>query len=155
MTKLDLPVLMGSTVKLRPPRPEDAAGRFRLGNDPEVRRMYGASRGDIRAITMEDAARWVQQLIDQDYAWIIEADDLVGHLRLDRVDFRDRRASLALGIDDRSRLGQGLGTQAIRLVQGYAFSSLKLHRLSVRVVAYNLRAIRAYEKCGFVIEGRE
>jgi RimJ/RimL family protein N-acetyltransferase len=25
----------------------------------------------------------------------------------------------------------------------------------VRVVDYNLRAIRAYQKCGFVIEGRE
>jgi RimJ/RimL family protein N-acetyltransferase len=27
--------------------------------------------------------------------------------------------------------------------------------VSVRVVAYNLRAIRAYQKCGFVIEGHE
>ena len=25
----------------------------------------------------------------------------------------------------------------------------------MRVVDYNLRAIRAYQKCGFVIEGRE
>ena len=27
--------------------------------------------------------------------------------------------------------------------------------LSVRVVAYNSRAIHAYEKCGFRVEGRE
>jgi RimJ/RimL family protein N-acetyltransferase len=31
----------------------------------------------------------------------------------------------------------------------------KLHRVSVRVLDYNLRAIRAYQKSGFVIEGRE
>ena len=37
----------------------------------------------------------------------------------------------------------------------YAFNVLKLHRLSVRVVEYNTRAIRAYQKCGFVVEGRE
>jgi RimJ/RimL family protein N-acetyltransferase len=30
-----------------------------------------------------------------------------------------------------------------------------LHRVSVRVLAYNKRAIRSYQKCGFVIEGRE
>ena len=38
---------------------------------------------------------------------------------------------------------------------GYAFNVLKLHRLSVRVLEYNARAIRAYRKCGFVVEGRE
>jgi RimJ/RimL family protein N-acetyltransferase len=32
---------------------------------------------------------------------------------------------------------------------------LGLHRVSVRVVAYNERAIQAYKKCGFRIEGRE
>jgi RimJ/RimL family protein N-acetyltransferase len=50
---------------------------------------------------------------------------------------------------------KGLGGEAIALVLGYAFNVLKLHRVSVRVVAYNLRAIRAYQKCGFVVEGRE
>jgi len=58
--------------------------------------MYGASRGNVRAMTMERAARWVQWLIDQDFAWIIEAGDVVGHIRLDRVDLGDRRASLAV-----------------------------------------------------------
>jgi RimJ/RimL family protein N-acetyltransferase len=37
----------------------------------------------------------------------------------------------------------------------YAFSDLKLHRISVRVIDYNSRAIRACQKCGFTIEGRE
>jgi RimJ/RimL family protein N-acetyltransferase len=32
---------------------------------------------------------------------------------------------------------------------------LKLHRISVRVVAYNARALGAYRKCGFTTEGRE
>jgi RimJ/RimL family protein N-acetyltransferase len=32
---------------------------------------------------------------------------------------------------------------------------LRLHRIGIRVLAYNTRAIRAYEKCGFTIEGRE
>jgi RimJ/RimL family protein N-acetyltransferase len=155
MTKPDLPVLTGIIVKLRPPRPEDTAARLRLGNHAEIIRMYGGS-AEVRAMTVDGASQWVRNLMDQDYAWIIEVDgELVGLIRLDRVDLRDRRASLAVGIEDPKRLGQGIGTHAIRLVQEFAFNSLKLHRLSVRVASYNNRAIRAYEKCGFVIEGRE
>ena len=32
---------------------------------------------------------------------------------------------------------------------------LRMHRIGIRVLAYNQRAIHAYKKCGFVIEGRE
>lgn len=117
--------------------------------------MYGGNRSDLRPMTEDCAKRWVQRLLDQDYAWIIEAGGLIGEIRLDRVDFRDKRASLAVGIEDASQLGKGLGSEAIALALGYAFNVLKLHRVSVRVLAYNSRAIRAYQKCGFVIEGRE
>src|SRR5262249_10982922 len=79
----------------------------------------------------------------------------IGAIRLDRVDLRERRASLAVGIDEKARLGLGLGREAIMLVLQYAFTVLDLHRVSVRVVAYNTRALRAYGKCGFVIQGRE
>jgi hypothetical protein len=60
-------------------------------------------------MTEEGAKRWVQRLLDQDYAWIIEAGSLIGGIRLDRVDLRDRRASLAIGIQDATQLGKGLG----------------------------------------------
>jgi RimJ/RimL family protein N-acetyltransferase len=99
-------------------------------------------------MTEESAKRWVQRLLDQDYAWIIEAGSLIGEIRLDRVDLRDSRASLAIEIEDASQLGKGLGSEAIALALGYAFNVLELHRVSVRVVDYNFRAIRAYQKCG-------
>ncbi len=117
--------------------------------------MYGGNVSDLRPMTEDRAKRWVQRLLDQDYAWIIETSNLIGEIRLDRVDLRDRRASLAIGIEDASQLGKGLGSEAITLALGYAFNVLKLHRVAVRVVDYNLRAIRAYQKCGFVIEGKE
>ena len=152
---IDLPVLRGTRVVLRPPVDDDVAARLRLGNNPDIIRLYGGSRADVRPMTEDGARRWVQSLREQDYAWVIERGTLIGAIRLDRVDFRERRASLAAGIDEKARLGLGLGTEAITLVLGYAFEALKLHRVSVRVVAYNTRALRAYEKCGFVVEGRE
>jgi RimJ/RimL family protein N-acetyltransferase len=142
-------------VTLRRPRPEDFEARVRLGTDAGIFRMYGGSLNDLRPMTEEAARRWVQRLLDLDYAWVIEVGTLIGQIRLDGVDLTDRRASLAIGIEDSARLGIGLGTEAIALVSEHSFNVLKLHRLSVRVLDYNARAIRAYEKCGFVVEGRE
>jgi RimJ/RimL family protein N-acetyltransferase len=36
----------------------------------------------------------------------------------------------------------------------HAFTGLALHRVALTVFEFNSRAIRAYEKCGFVVEGR-
>ena len=155
MGKRELPTLIGKTVALRPPQPEDAAARLALGSDAEIVRMYGDSLSDVRPMTLHDATRWVSGLQKHDHAWIIEAGSVIGHICLDRVDFRDRKACLAIGIDDPARLRKGFGSEAIMLVQGYAFQQLGLHCLSVRVIEYNRRAIRAYQKCGFRIEGRE
>ena len=145
----------GQTVTLRRPRLDDVEARINLGSDAEIIRMYGGNRSDVGPMTEQTAMRWVHQLVDHDYAWIIEAGGLIGQIRLDHGDLRDKRASLAIGIEDRGKIGIGLGTEALVLVLGYAFDVLKLHRLSVRVVDYNSRAIRAYQKCGFVVEGRE
>ena len=42
----------------------------------------------------------------------------------------------------------------MRVVLGFAFTELNLHRVSLNVFAYNPRAIRSYEKAGFQHEGR-
>jgi RimJ/RimL family protein N-acetyltransferase len=155
MSNLSLPVLAGKRVTLRRACPDDYEARLKLGTDAEIVRMYGGGRDDVRPMTEEAAKRWVQGLLEQDYAWVIEVGTPIGQIRLDRVDLRDRRANLAIGIEDPAQLGLGLGTEAIAIVLEYAFNVLKLHRVSVRVVEYNRRAIRAYQKCGFVVEGRE
>jgi RimJ/RimL family protein N-acetyltransferase len=154
MSSPELPVLKGTRVTLRRPREDDFNARLQLGTDAEIIRMYGGSRDDVHPMTEDAARHWVKQLLDQD-AWVIETDTLIGQVRLDRVDLRDMRASLAIGIEDKTHLGIGLGTEAIRLVLDYAFNVLNLHRISVRVINYNSRAIRAYQKCGFKIEGKE
>ena len=36
----------------------------------------------------------------------------------------------------------------------HAFGTLGLHRIALYVFEFNERAIRAYQRCGFVVEGR-
>ena len=62
------------------------------------------------------------------------------------------------GISYRTLIGpegcnRGLGTEATRLILGYAFEELGLHRVELEVFALNPRARHVYEKAGFVLEG--
>ena len=150
-----LPILKGPRVTLRRPTPDDVAARQALGNDPAIVRMYGGQSSSAGAMSREAAEKWVQSIESQQHAWIIDVRGLIGSVRLHSMSAADHRAALAIGIDDACKLGQGLGSETIRLVLGHAFGSMALHRVSLRVLAINTRAIRAYEKCGFVIEGRE
>ena len=150
------PILIGGRVELRPAVGGDAAARLALGQDTEIVRMFGGDTRNLKPFTLEGAAAWCARLAAHPHAWVIEEKGrLIGEARLDRLDPHDRRASLAVGIYDPARLGKGLGTETVRLVLAYAFEDLGLHRIGIRVLAFNTRAIRCYAKCGFVIEGRE
>jgi RimJ/RimL family protein N-acetyltransferase len=155
MSDRSFPVLSGHNVTLRRARADDVDAFLAIEADPHIHEMFGGSRDTFEPVSRGAAEAMVKRLNEHPFAWVIEHGVVIGEARLDRVDFHDKRASFAIGILDVRYLGKGLGTEATRLVLRFAFEQLKLHRVSVRVLAYNRRAIRAYEKCGFVIEGRE
>ncbi len=130
--------------------------RLALGNDAGIMRMFGADMTEWPPMTEAGARRWVEEITAHPYAWAVEhGGRLLGQVRLDALDHQDARARLAIGLYDPNKLGKGLGREAIRLALAHAFGALGLHRVSLRVVAYNTRAIRCYSACGFVVEGRE
>lgn len=83
-----------------------------------------------------------------------ETGELAGSISLWGADSKDRDAELAILIGPKERWGQGLGTEAVRLMLDYGFREMNLHRIHLHVHGYNARAMRAYEKCGFQVEGR-
>lgn len=56
---------------------------------------------------------------------------------------------LDLFIGDPSAWNRGIGTRAITLMCDYLFGTLGAQTLSIDPEAWNVRAIRCYEKCGF------
>lgn len=147
----------GPRIRLRQPRSDDVEARLALGRDPEIVRMFG---GDISRplppLTAGEVVRWLDGLGAHPHAWVVEHEGrLLGEARLDGLDERDARARLAVGLYDPAKLGIGLGREAVHLVLEHAFEGLNLHRVDLRVLAYNVRAIRCYQGCGFVVEGRE
>jgi [ribosomal protein S5]-alanine N-acetyltransferase len=132
------------------------ADRLALGHVPEIVHMFGGDPNATPPLTETEAKLWADRLAQHPHAWVVEhCGRLLGEIRVDDLNEHDQRARLAVGLFDPAKLGIGLGREAIRLVLTHAFGELGLHRVSLRVVAYNIRAIRCYSACGFVEEGRE
>lgn len=70
------------------------------------------------------------------------------------VDLIHSEAWVGLGIGEREFWSRGYGTDMLKLCQQYVFAELGVERLSLGLHAYNARALRSYEKCGFRLEGR-
>ncbi len=85
------------------------------------------------------------------YAVTLHDGRLIGRLSLRHVRPGD---SAVLGISfDADWIDQGYGTETLRLFTPYYFEKLGFRVLWLDVAATNLRAIRCYEKCGFVRTG--
>ena len=149
------PELHGKRILLRKPKEMDIEDRLKCGYSYEWLHMLGKETRDVAALTYEVAVEWYEGIKAKPLKWIIEYEEkCIGTAGLN-VNEADKRARYSVGIFDMSKVGLGLGEEVTNLVLEYAFKDLKLHRVDLRVLDYNKRAIACYEKCGFVIEGME
>ncbi len=77
-----------------------------------------------------------------------------GMCNLYDVDMRNRGAELAIWLASTDLRGRGYGTEAVRLLLGYAFEVCRLERVHLGVYDFNEGGMRAYERAGFRYEGR-
>jgi len=97
---------------------------------------------------------WYVRQIDKDYSWIIDiGGKCVGAARFSHVSPADRCATYSIGIFDPNLHAKGIGTTVTGLLLKYGFETLHFHRIDLKVLEYNLRGIRCYEKWGFKKEG--
>lgn len=80
-------------------------------------------------------------------------DQIIGMTGLFGASNQHHNAWVAIGIGDRNYWGKGFGSDAMNLILGYGFRELQLHRVNLFTFSINPRAIRSYEKVGFVHEG--
>ena len=149
-------VIQGERVLLRPPRESDLTESLRVWT-PELRHMYGGSLVSERRPSLEDRQHWLERARREPTAHLsVEVDGhYIGHVGLTIADESNKRGRFVIGIENPQCWGKGYGTEVTRLMLRYAFETLELHRVELRVAAYNARAIRCYEKCGFRHEGVE
>ncbi len=61
---------------------------------------------------------------------------------------------LGIMIGDKDYWNKGYGTEAVGILVNYCFASASVDRVWLKVLLTNIRAIRCYEKCGFMQCGR-
>jgi RimJ/RimL family protein N-acetyltransferase len=152
------PLLLGDTVTLRAPRPDDVEARRRLGLHPEIQWGLGYTIREPRELTHDEARAWYRRMTDIPDAtsWVVDIDGaMAGVARLHTLIPAERRASFSITLMAPKYLGRGLGSESIHLVLVHAFETLGMHRVGLRVLARNTRALTAYRRAGFVAEGRE
>ena len=82
------------------------------------------------------------------------ADDTpCGSVYIRDIDNQNKKAEYGIFIGEKEALGCGIGTAAGRLMLRYCFEEAGLHRIYLRVLAGNERAVKSYEKVGFQKEG--
>lgn len=77
----------------------------------------------------------------------------IGNIKLGPIHWLHRRADLSLFIGERACWNKGYASEAIALVRDWAFYELDLQKLNAGIYAGNIGSRRAFEKCGFELEG--
>lgn len=78
----------------------------------------------------------------------------IGHANIRDFSNSHGTAEIGITLGDRSERGKGYGTEVVRLLLAYAFKHLNVWNVWLDTAAYNVAAIRAYEKAGFREIGR-
>jgi diamine N-acetyltransferase len=152
-------MIYDENLRLRAPTRSDLPQFVAWLNDPEVR------KGLLRnmPLSLEEEEIWFENLLKQPAEgrpMVIEVRQgenwiAIGNCGIHNIDWRVHSGEAGIFIGDKSRWNQGYGTQVMRLLLQHGFNTLNLNRIMLEVYENNPRAIRAYEKAGFVHEGRK
>jgi RimJ/RimL family protein N-acetyltransferase len=146
------PLLRGERVWLRPLETADILESSI--DDAELGHYSGFRRPFSRA----ESERFAQMLVSQGETSVnfviceLGEERGIGGIGLRDIDRLNGSAEVSIFIFDRSRWGKGFGTDAMLALLDFAFGEMRLERVWLRTFDYNERAVRSYEKAGFVKE---
>jgi diamine N-acetyltransferase len=127
-------------------------------NDPEVRHGLMV----FLPMSLSEEEQWFQGVLKRPHeerplVIDVEVDDkwvTIGNCGFFDINWRIRSAEVGICIGEKQYWNKGFGTQSMQLILQHGFNTLNLNRISLHVYENNPRAVCAYEKAGFVHEGR-
>jgi ribosomal-protein-alanine N-acetyltransferase len=148
------PRLETQRLVLRELQPSDVQAIFGIGSDDEVMHFYDLDTfqlpEDASAFIGRQRARYERE---SGIRWGIvrkEGEEVIGWCGYVVGSYRRAELGYALA---RDAWGQGLMTEAVRAVVGFAFETTQINRLEATTHLGNGASARVLEKLGFVPEG--
>ncbi len=118
-------------------------------NDPEVNKFL-----ETRQSSIEDLKKYIRQKREDPNASLLgvfdrDNDVHIGNVKLEPIDWQQKRAIFGIMIGNKKYWGKGIGTEATKLILDYAFQKLGLNEVELGVISENIRARKTFEKAGF------
>jgi diamine N-acetyltransferase len=151
-------MIYGERIRLRAIERADLPRFVDWLNDPEV--LQGLLI--YLPLSSQDEENWYENMTKRpmdEHPMVIEVEQgedwlPIGNCGFINIDWRSRSGDVGIFIGEKRLWDQGYGSDAMHLLLRHGFNTLNLNRVALDVYATNLRAIRSYEKVGFVHEGR-
>lgn len=141
-------------ISLRPIKVEDTDMVLKWRNSLNVKSNFLYSEEITKNMHMD----WIENkikkgLVDQFIIYTNHEKKDIGSIYLRDIDHKAKSAEYGIFIGENEFLNKGYGTEASKLILEYAFRSLNLNKVKLRVLSDNIVAIKSYLKLGFKIEG--
>lgn len=142
------PVIEGKLVRLRPPRPEDAAVMITWFEDLEVTRFVKLRH----PLSLEGEKEWLEKVAknpDQ-VQWVIEFEGApVGTTGIVGIDWKNGFGTTGTVIGDKAVWGKGIAREMMQLRAAYAFTQLPLRKLKSGYIEGNIASAKAQAAAGY------
>ena len=147
------PVIEGKVVRLRPPRPEDAAAMITWFEDLEVTRFLNLQHPP----SIEFEKEWLDKVARDpaEILWVVEFQgSAVGSTGIHQIDWKYGHGTTGTLIGDKAVWGKGLARELMRIRAEYAFTQLPLRKLKSGYLEGNEASARAQAAAGYREVGR-
>ena len=84
----------------------------------------------------------------------VPTNKIVENCGIEKIDYINRTGILGIFIGQEEARNKGYGKETVKLLLDFGFNYLNLHSIELKVMSFNKRAIKCYEKCGFKEVGR-
>jgi len=149
-------IISGNKVSLRLVTLEDCTQEYVSWlEDPEVNKYLETRWSKQTLETIKDFVSGIRNSSDSYLFAIIENQSRkhIGNIKIGPVNKNHSYADTSYFIGDKSSWGKGYATEAIRLVTGFGFEKLGLHRLQAGLYESNIGSERCLIKAGYSFEG--
>jgi RimJ/RimL family protein N-acetyltransferase len=132
----------------------DAEQVFLMRQDPDVKEMFS---GNIFPSSLEMEKEWISSLHKKEpYSVVFGVfydETFCGQVQFKSIDYISRNCEMAIFIGS-SFQGKGIGSSSMDFIIEYAYKTLNMTKIYLKVLEHNEKAIALYVKKGFKICGK-
>lgn len=156
MSKVKFNEITGDRVRFIPISLLDVDAIHSFASDADVSRFIGWPL----MTSVQETEEYIKEMMEREvkktymYASLVEkgTEEIIGCVMLFNFNFESNNAEIGYVIH-KSHWGKGYTSEAVGLINKYAFEELKLHKINARVVDTNIGSAKVLTKNGYLKEG--